>query len=49
MPAAGAARCPVKGCPTTAGRCAFHAAAWPPGFARLDRLVRARPFVGGDR
>jgi hypothetical protein len=48
MAAGQADRCQVKGCPTTVGLCAFHARAWPPGFAMYDRLVRSRPLIGGD-
>lgn len=39
--------CPVKGCPTRSGACAFHAVRYPRGFRDLDRLIRSRPLVGG--
>jgi hypothetical protein len=40
--------CPVKGCPTVAGPCGFHGPAYPRGFEKTDRLIRARPHVGAD-
>lgn len=42
-------RCPVRGCPTSVGRCPWHGRSWPANFNDLDRLVRARPLLSGAR
>jgi hypothetical protein len=43
-----ATRCPVKGCPTTSGRCAFHGQEWPASFRATDRIIRQRPGQSVD-